>query len=283
MKDFDPSGIPRPINEKDVNYRTARRDFFVGIALKYPHAWDMHRDMTQLERPRPGELNFQPAVRHCMVEAARAEVFADLLNLSRGMSAAVVEAALLHDSYKKGEVLLMRQDPSWENYDLAQQQARQVWEGSRRFSPLVMDIAGSVAHETIGAMETILAKNDSDLSEEDVARLVMHYIDDYTFEDEWAKEAELNGLEKQNDLARRMRKNETNPRYQRLNETGRVHFNGQTTYQAQLQTGKRVEARIARLIEQRRGLVIDPSDLPVVVDNIIKKKLLGRAALLAAA
>ena len=113
------------------------------------------------------------------------------------------------------------------------------------------------------------------LSQKDIACLVLHYIDDYTRDVNWALLAEVTpGGKKINELDRRIDKNEANPNYKRFNEEGVGWFQeSETPFQLQRRIGHLVESKIAEIIKERSGQEIDPLDLPEFIDNEIRKKI----------
>lgn len=279
--------VPLPIDEAAPGYRHARMAYFVGAALRHPEVWQTHHDNGQFgEIPvegMPNPVTARPSVQHCMVEAARARVLGDMLGLNEASVHDLEKAALLHDSYKGQEVRIMRENgPSWESYDFAQAMARLSWEVHGRYSKEVMDIAGSVAHESLQQMEELLAIPAAELTDTQKMMLAMHYLDDYTVEFDWATPAGEDG----NDLDRRMAKNENNERYRSLNETGLQYFGyeqdgvyvPETAYQAQRRIGHLVENRLAELVSEANNLPegsFSPLDMPIIIDNQIKQNLLS--------
>ncbi|HSX42976.1 MAG TPA: hypothetical protein VLF59_02720 [Candidatus Saccharimonadales bacterium] len=274
---------PIDIPEDDVAYKQARLGYFARIAWAHIDVWQQHYDNRQFDVlpahlpgiEEPKEICALPSVRHCLVEGARAAILGTMLGLEGGQVHDLQKAAVLHDSFKGQEVVrMLEQKPSWDSYAEAQVAAHDSWLATPgRFSEDVIDIASSVAHESISDMEELLAKSDDELTDLDKAKLAMHYLDDYTVEDYWAEPA----VDGQNDLDRRMTKNENNERYRALNEAGREYFDGETAYQAQRRNGHAVETRLAALIKKAQGLpeaAFEAIDLPVIIDNNIKQALL---------
>jgi hypothetical protein len=269
--------------EESPEWQKARAVYFARIALRHRDAWQMHHDNGQFSEipfhdgAEGGVIAARPAVKHCLVEAARARVLGRMLGLSEAAVGDLEKAALLHDSFKGQEVKIMKENgPNWQSYDYAQARARLSWEQTGRFSQTVMDVAGSVAHESLHDMEAILAL-PGEMTEREKMQLAMHYLDDFTVEFDWARPAGEDG----NDLDRRMVKNENNERYMSLNQEGRMHFNGETAYQAQRRVGHLVEDRLATLIWTANDLpegAFNPLDLPVIIDNQIKQEITQLAA-----
>lgn len=274
------------LDEEHPAYPGIRRQHFVALARQHPDAWRMHHINEQFHTIEG--VNGIPAVRHCMVQAARARVLACLLRLDLITTNMLVKAALLHDSFKAHEVRYMRAvGPSWDSYDFAQQMAQQSWRQTRLFSEGVILIASSVAHESLVDMLVLAEKarlyGVGSLSPFEIAQLAMHYLDDITVEDQWAEPADGSS----NIISVRMRRNASNPRYARLNEQGRTmlraeaakrglpHFlHQETTYAAQEWVGYLVQDLLADLVGARTGgIAIRSVDLPVIIDNIIRQEL----------
>jgi len=140
------------------------------------------------------------------------------------------------------------------------------------FDNRVIRLAGSVGTNSLKETEEILKKEF--LSQDDIAFLILHYVDDYTINSDWVKQSELSSDNTLiNDLDRRMYKNEVNQRYIKLNEEGREHFNGETSFEAQRRIGHLVEERLASLINKNSNQSINSKDLPQFIDTEIKNKI----------
>lgn len=124
-------------------------------------------------------------------------------------------------------------------------------------------------------------------SDAQLALLAMHYLDDITVNDQWAVPAAADG---RNVIDTRTAANAANPDYQAINEAGRTELHrqaraigryyfieGRTTYEVQRKVGHEVEYLLSMLIWQRRGVKFRPIDLPVIIDNVIREELRGRA------
>lgn len=146
------AGTLIPLDETSQEYRAARRRYFVALARQHPDVLRMHR-LNQQFVMVDGVIAVK-AVHHCMVELARARVLGSLLGLPLWVRAALEKAAFLHDSYKAEEIrFLRRHGRTYQAYDAAQRHARQSWEETHMFAPLVLDIAGAVAHESLAKMQ----------------------------------------------------------------------------------------------------------------------------------
>lgn len=185
------------------------------------------------------EQRWENVSKHCLVEAARGDVLADLLKLSPEVKAQLFGAAIIHDFDKKEEIMSTgSKGRTPESFDEAYAASRQKLL-TAGIDSAVVDISESVGHASIGEMETILKK--SVIEEQDMARLTMHYLDDYTLGAEWV--IPFDG--EKNDLDRRMDANDANPKYAKMAELG--------LYKEQRRVGYLVEKKLVELIHGRSG------------------------------
>lgn len=253
------------------SFEYKKRAFFSNLAVQEIDALRMHKKRGLWERTPEGSRDWGNVAEHCLVEVARAQIFAELLGLSSEITADMMQAAAVHDYFKRVEKEIMTAGGfSYDSYAAAQKIVA-VDLPTNGYSERVTRLAGAVGHETSLEAQRILGLADP--NEDDIAYLVMHYIDDYTINSDWAGEAEDTDGNKINDLDRRLDSVEANPRYQTLNQEGTIHFNGETPYTVQRRVGHAVEQILAELIGEQTGKAIDPVDLPVYIDGLIKEKI----------
>ena len=271
-----PESLHTPGQKIDTSlpeFQNLKTKYFFNLALHERGALDFHKTEGLWQRDETGEREWGNVSEHCLVEVARVQVIAQALGLDENLSGDLMTAAALHDYFKKAEkAILERKGLTWEAYEEAQQiVAKNLTEAG--FGKRIVKLVGSVGHSTVFDAEALLLKPE--LTEDDIAWLIMHYVDDYTIGSEWVRETEDVGNLKVNDLDRRMDKNEADPRYKILNEAGREYYGGETAYQAQRRVGHLIENRLAELINVRQGLSIQPVDLPVFIDNLLQQKIIG--------
>lgn len=257
--------------------------YFSDIAIGAIGAFALHRERGLWSRTPEGKRDWGNVSEHCLVEAARVGIFADLLGFSADLKDDLVKAAAVHDFYKKDEVAKLRANgTSWEAYADAQQEAKVILDTSS-LSQRAVRLATCVGHETIPEAEELATKPD--LTDEDKAWLVMHYADDYTVNAEWAKPATLEEGKLVNDLTRRMQQNKQNAqpggKYEGIHRAGVEHF-GEPTYDAQERVGELVQGRVAALVSASIGQTIEPAYLPEYIDSHIAERIsqvpIGQAA-----
>jgi hypothetical protein len=254
------------------SFEKAKTKFFAALGLKVKNAFQMHKEMGLWKRVE-GKRVWENVSEHCLVETARAEVFSQLLGLSDGLGKDLRLAAALHDFFKKDEVEIVKSSPTWEKFDQADRQEREIIRGAG-FSDRVEKLVSCVGSSALLEIQEL--QKLPEFSEDDLACLVMEYLDDYTFNGEWANPVVAKDGQKLNEVDRRVDKNEANPMYQLLNEEGKGYFGGETTFQAQRRIAHRSEEILAREINQRNSLEIDPKDLPQFIDEKIKQKILSK-------
>ena len=250
-----------------------KTNYFAKVGLRALDAMHLHKDQGLWERV-DGKRDWGNVSEHCLVEAARVEVFADLLELPADLKKDLTKAAAVHDFYKKAEVAKLRANgTSWEAYADAQVEAKAIMDASP-LNERTIYLATAVGHETLGEAETLLAKPTLDPTE--TAWLVMHYVDDYTIDAKPAAPAVNEGGMIKNDLRRRMDRNreqaQPGAKYHNIHLSGVEHL-GELTFDAQERIGLLVEARIAQLISEATGQEIAPTSLPEYIDHELADKI----------
>ena len=250
------------------SFEKQKTKYFSQLAIKVKEMLKFHKVAGLWER-KGEKRDWGNVSEHCLVEVARADVFAEKLKLTDAVERDLVLAAALHDFFKKAEKeMAVAGKLNWELYERSgQAQTQSLVDAGVK--PEIIKLVNSVAHSALADMEKLLRKDQ--LNDEEIAALIMHYIDDYTVNAEWAELADQTG---KNDLDRRLDKAESNPRYEQINKDGIGRFReNETAYQAQRRIGHDVEARLAELIIEKSGEIINPRDLPTVIDQEIKNKI----------
>src|SRR5207249_689898 len=128
-------------------------------------------------------------------------------------------------------------------------------------TPQIIRYVGSVGciPSNLNGMDIILKKDTQ--SEEDIASLVMHYVDNHTINSEWSTDTEtLPNGNRINDLNRRIEKDRQNPKYQKINEEGKEYFEGKTSYEMLESVVEAIELYLVKMIKEKTGQNIDPKD-----------------------
>lgn len=245
--------------ESGYSFEQKKWAYFVKLGARASEWLQTHDTLGGLWEGASRKERWTNVSQHCMVEAARAEVLADLLALSPQTKEQLFAAAILHDFNKKQEIeYTAAKGRTVESFDEIYEMSRQKLRGAGIGDTLI-ELADSVGHSSAEDMEEILAKDS--LSEYDIARLAMHYLDDYTLNAEWA--STFDG--EKNDLDRRLDANDTNPKYKKLFDSGR--------YALQRSVGGLVETKLAELIKERSGQEVAAKLLPETIDERLKQRI----------
>ncbi len=258
---------------RQYSFDQKKTHFFSDLASSLKSIFQIHKRESLWEKTPEGKRDWGNVSEHCLVEAARAREFAELLGFSPDQTRLLLEAAAVHDFHKKFETVHTKQHGKvWDSFgysdEVGEEKLRQVG-----FSDELIEIAGSVGHGSFLDMDEIVTRKNN-LSDQDILRLIMHYLDDYTTGAEWTEAAfQDDSGQWRNDLDKRIAKNHANKNYETLNEEGRQKFDGQLTFDMQLKVGKQIEQILARLIEERSGQKVAPYDIPFVIDQKIRQKI----------
>ena len=105
---------PLPTSEKgSSSFEEKKTNFFVKIGLKLKPEFLLHREAGLWEKDTKKEEgtenednaeNWRSVSEHCLMEVARVSVFAEQLGLSESVTKDLIEAAALHDFFKKEEM-----------------------------------------------------------------------------------------------------------------------------------------------------------------------------------
>lgn len=254
------------------NFGALKFKYFRNIGLEMRNALKMHKSEGLWDRVN-GKRDFGNVTEHCLVEAARVDILAEFLNLPDDIKRDLKIAATLHDFFKKKEKEIVTANGlSWESFEISSQKATEALRKGG-FSERVIRLVNSVGHGSLIETEEILGKDL--LSFEDKAFLIMHYVDDYTSGSDWVPQFDINTGKSALDM--RMDKNEANPRYHQLNEDGKSHFNGETTFQAQRRIGNLVEEKLSTIISDLIHYSVARMLLSQIVDRSIRVKIDHRA------
>ena len=141
----------------------------------------------------------------------------------------------------------------------------------------IANLGGVSPHELFIAQDIL---NKGDLTDEDIACLIMHYVDGYTRGSDWVLPVERDQLGAvKNDVDRRLEKNRNNPAYRRIQIeqtaglVGHPTLGGKDINAAAGQVLHGIERQLCDLIRARTGTNIDPLALPEIVDREIKRKI----------
>lgn len=147
------------------------------------------------------------------------------------------------------------------------------------FSSSVKDIVKSAGGYPETLIEVKKLLDAEELTEEEIARVVMNYVDGYTRDAAWAEAAFEEGGSYLNDVDRRRMKTDGNPNYARTEAEAQEQFGkhdffgGKKSAQALADVSHIAEKKLTDMIEQRSHIKIDPVRLPEFIDQCIREKI----------
>jgi hypothetical protein len=254
-------------------FKARTTTFFDGMKQQLVPAMELHKANGLWD----SEDDWSNVTEHCLLQAARVEVIADWVGLPEDVTEDLMLAAAVHDAYKKEEIRMLREgDYSLESYDQAQLEAEaQLRE--QGFSNRVIEIAKSVAHESTPDMWEIIEQANrsglDSLTDLQKGKLIMHYSDDYTTNQDLVAGAyDPETGEVLSPLEQRLRKNENNKNYTKINQAG-VEILGVTTYEWQRAVGLEVERVVTDLVGTAQDREVDAGQLPFLVDSVLVGKI----------
>lgn len=244
-----------------------RRAYFFKLGLEVKEALKLHKIAGLWDR-KEGKRDWGDVSRHCLVEVARVSIFADLLGLSRETKKDLMTAAALHDFFKKGEKeILSHRGLTWDSFEKSAEETDSLMRKAG-FGNSVVRLVNAIGHgrpRSILEAEQLLEKP---LSEQNIAFLVIHYVDAYTVGSDWIQQYEISSDGKRiNDMDRRYQKMGQDPRLVQLNKEGKKYFQGESLLSAQLRVGHLVETKLADLVSQKLKTPVNPLELPDFIDK----------------
>ena len=251
------------IRQDDKLFNNAKTNFFSRIALAHKDILKIHKERLW-EKTQDNKRDWWNVSEHCLVVAARCVAIAEKIGLSQETITHLEKAALVHDALKKVEKETVEGNPTWEKFRLAWKREDQIlWEYD--ISQEVQAIRWGSGHESLRKTQEILDKSKKwPISDSEKAFLILHYVDDYTVNDTWVVPGD-------DQLQKRVDFNRANPRYKQLDEEGREYFDGDTTFDVQLQVGRRVEDWLLWELENQ-GLT-KTTEISYFIDSYIKEKI----------
>ncbi len=272
-------------NLRDRNFEEKKTVYFSRLALDVLGAMKLHQNPGLLwEKNEGGKRDWGNVSEHCLVEVARVKELAKKVGFSPAMERELEQAAALHDFDKRLEMTAMKAAAArGESEAEASNSVDKIGEEALQaagFSQNVIDIAGSVGGKLAQLFEMTRILGQAELTELEVARLIMHYVDGYTRDDKWVwpMAVEKDG-ETTNEVDRRTEKNLENPKYRKIDQELKPMFanhpilEGHGPLENEGIVCHLIEKRLVEVITQRTGETINSLELPQVVDEEIRKRI----------
>ena len=218
------------INAPEKSFDQKKREYFSRLALQARDALKLHRDIGLLWEKKNGAESWRNVSEHCLVEIARVEILAEKLRLPGNQKKDLMIAASLHDFFKKEEMAVVKEDINQGgsgrvgNLKAKKRATDELIKAG--FSENIIRLVNSIGGQPEELFETKNILDKEFLSNEDIAFLVMHYVDDYTRGSDWVTSAAIERGITINDVDRRIQKNLNNPNYQKMNEDSLILHKG---------------------------------------------------------
>lgn len=150
------------------SFELKKRRYFSNFALKHLSAFRLHKEQGLL----PKTEGWSNVSEHCLLEAVAVDVVSEKLNLGQKERDRLVEAALLHDYFKRREIETMkaRGETGLDIIKEVEVQSESVLI-SKGVDPEVVRMTGLVGAGSLEYFEN----NDTKLDEK-----ILHYVDDIT-------------------------------------------------------------------------------------------------------
>ena len=272
--------------QSERSFDEKKRAYFSALAASVLSAMRLHKRPGNLwERNKEGKRDWGNVSEHCLVEVARVGVLAEKLGLSEEVRQNLKIAAGLHDFDKRSEILAMKEEirrggSGFDASNLSDEKAERFLRGAG-FSENVIEIAGSVGGKSpkLFAIAELLKKEQ--LTDQDTARLVIHYVDGYTRGSDWTESVDRSGEEPINEVDRRVQKNKQNINYQKRDLESVADYDGDLLLRGRgdIENDALIchlaERRLVEIIAKTTGEKIEPLELPEIIDQEIKKKIEG--------
>lgn len=245
-----------------------KRKYWANVGLRVRDGFRMHRVSGQLEK---GIDSWRNVTEHCLVQVARVETLAKWVRLPEDLIADMKTAAVLHDFDKKQEIWATREAEKADNSPLAAYKAQAQESLSllqkSGFSKRVIKLATSTGGHAAQLFDTKRILDQEELSDEDLAYLICHYVDDCSVGSDWVRP---------NIIDFRAEENKAKPAYVKISEEigqeleGHPLFSGMNNHDAMAVVSHMIEQRLANIIAQKTGETVDPLEIPEMVDQRIR-------------
>lgn len=250
--------------------------FWAGVGFRVREGMKMHQATGQLEK---GPDSWRNVTEHCLVQVARSEALGRLIGLPEDLIEDMRMGSILHDFDKNQEITVTREadrrgESSLSAVRSENQRAEELLEAAG-FSSRVRRLAsasGVYAPQLIEAQRILDQKS---LSDEDLAWLIVHYVDDCSIGTDWV----LRGQEGRNIIDYRMEQNKAKADYAKISQeisrelSDHPKLGQMNLYDAAAFVSHQIEQRLVQRIKERTGEVVDPFTIPELVDQKIRESI----------
>lgn len=262
------------MTERLLSQQGKKRMYFASQGLSVADGLALHRLSGQLER---GPDSWRNVTEHCLAEVARAEVLGRWIGLPQDVIRDVKMGSFLHDFDKRQEIIATKQANRGAGSTLravrTEQQKGDAILADDGFSDRVIRLASSPGGDApqLIAVQNIL--NQTHLSDGDWAYLLVHYIDDCSVASDWVRP--MDEVRRINIIDYRAEENKAKKTYEKISEEigedlKGTPFEGMNNHDAMSLVSHQIERRLAQRIQERTGEVVDPLEIPELIDQKIR-------------
>lgn len=260
--------------------------YWAKMALSVRKGIRMHRVSNQMTKdPETRKRPWGNVTEHCLVEVARAEVLGRWIGLPEDLILDMKMGAILHDFSKRQEITATREANQNGNSPLTavkkvQSESEQILIDAG-FDERVRRLAsGSGYAPQIIEAQRIL--DQSTLSDEDWAYLIVHYVDDSSVGSDWVSPSQIDTTGRRTNIIDvKTEANKAKSVYQRIieeigEELRGSKFEGMNNHDAMFIVSHGIERRLVQRIAEKTGETINPLLIPELVDQKIKMAIEGK-------
>jgi hypothetical protein len=255
--------------------------YWLGIGLSVRDGFRMHRLSGQLAH---GPDNWRNVPQHCLVEVARATVLGTWLGLPDSLIAEIKMGSFLHDDRKKQEIIATKQVLQMNISPLAAARSEHAKAddllSQNGFSERVRRWAGSAGGDVPQLIEAQRILDQKNITDEDLAYLIVHYIDDCSVGSNWIRPS---GSSQEgarvNIIDYRMQENKEKQVYSKISQEITEELSGHpvlgkfSNLDAAAFVSHQIEERLALLISANLSKPVDPLMIPEMIDEEIRSQI----------
>ena len=261
--------------------------YWARMALSVRQGLAMHLVSEQMTKtPGTQERPWRNVTEHCLVEVARAEVLGEWLRLPKDLIMDIKLGAVLHDFSKRQEITVTRKanqnnDSPLDAVKVVQTKSDEmlITAGFNNRVRRLASASGGYAPQLVEAQRIL---DQSTLSNDDLAYLIVHYVDDCSIGADWVKSSQVDNHGKRiNIIDYRTQGDKSKSDYRLIDQEIAVELanhpklGGMNPHNAMAIVSRQIEERIAEHIIQRTGEDIDPLRIPELVDEKIRTAIVG--------
>lgn len=273
--------------KRSISPTERKAAFWAGMALSVRKGLAMHQVTDQMTKiSGTQERPWGNVTEHCLVEVARTEVLGKWIGLPQDLIMDMKLGALLHDFSKRQEITATREANKNNTSPLTAVKAVQTESEemlrSAGFSDKVRRLADASGGYAPQLIETQRILDQSNLSEDDLAYLIVHYVDDCSIGGNWIKPSKVDDQGKRvNIIDYRTQGDKSKSDYNLIDKetaaelTDHPKFGGMNPHDAMAIVSHQIEQRLAQQITQKTGENVDLLQIPELVDQKISAAISG--------